>query len=233
MCRLQPLLRSMSYLSNPLETWRRAVGFRGLGMNLLSRLCKNAPCVCVQQLCLRSAFDHFVEPAGRGSGGSGGGGGDGGGGGGGGREWQGASRPSQFPRSRFLAAPTRIPPRTAVPPRIQALVLVPGEGEDAGEVLQHLQQGGFIDDADMLFNHLQQAGRIAWSKAQMRKLFDENRCFKRTKQGHQKSHCLNPAADPKEFHALEVEDQPLEHDEQLFHLLTEFVPGNDSSADSQ
>ena len=127
-----------------------------------------------------------------------------------------------------------MPPRTAVPPRIQALEWVPDEGEDAGEVLQHLQQGGFIDDADMLFNHLQQAGRIPWSKAQMRKLFDENRCFKCTKQGHQKSDCRNPAADPKEFHALEVEDQPLAHDEQLFHLLTEFVPGNDSgAADSQ
>ena len=62
---------------------------------------------------------------------------------------------------------------------------------------------------------------------------NESVCFKCTKQGHQKSDCRNPAADPKAFYALEVEDQPLEHDEQLFHLLTEFVPGNDSGADSQ
>jgi len=120
-----------------------------------------------------------------------------------------------------------------VPPRIQALEWVPADGEDAGEVLHQLQQGGIIDDTDMLFNHLQQSGRIPWSKAQMRKLFDENRCFKCTGQGHQKSDCRNPAANPKEFHALEVEDEPLAHDEQFFHLLTEYVPGNDSGADSQ
>ena len=85
----------------------------------------------------------------------------------------------------------------------------------------------------MLFNHLQQSGRIPSSKAQMRKLFDEQRCFKCAKQGHEKSDCRNPATNPAEFHAIEVEDVPLEHSEQFFHLLTEFVPGNASGTGSQ
>ena len=227
MCKLQPLVHSMPYMSNPLETMATRSRLQGAGNEPSLQALQECALSVEQQLCLRSAFDRYDGQVGHsGSGGGGGGGGRGSG-------WQGSARVSTFPRSRLLTAPTRMPPRTAVPPRIQALEWVPGEGEDAGEVLQHLQQDGLIDDADMLFNHLQQSGRIPWSKAQMRKLFDENRCFKCTKQGHQKSDCRNPAADPKAFHALEVEDQPLEHDEQLFHLLTEFVPGNDSGADSQ
>lgn len=127
---------------------------------------------------------------------------------------QGASRVSlTLPRSRLAVAPTRIPPRTAVSVRIQNLEWVSEEGDDAGEVLAHLQQGGYIDDIDVLFNHLQQSGRIPWSVAQMRKFFGEQRCFKCAKQGHQKSDCLNPAANPAEFYAIEVEDVPLEHSE--------------------
>ena len=123
--------------------------------------------------------------------------------------------------------------RTVVPARIQNLEWVPEDGADAGMVMAHLQEDGYIDDTEILFNHLKQSGRIAWSKAQMRKVFDENRCFKCTKQGHQKSDCRNPAENPTEFHALEVEDTPLDHNEKFFHLLTDFLPGNDGGAGSQ
>ena len=64
---------------------------------------------------------------------------------------QGASRGSLIPpRSRLAVAPTRFPQRTAVPARIQNLEWVTEEGDDAGEVLAHLQQGGYIDDANVV-----------------------------------------------------------------------------------
>ena len=217
MCKLQPLVTAMPHLSNPLETMATRIRLQKAGNEPTLRALQECALTVEGQLRMRSAFDRFVVQEVR---------------------WQPnlsqGSRVSHIPtRARLVAAPTRVPQRTVVPARIQNLEWVPEDGEDAGMVLAHLQQGGYIDDTEMLFNHLQQSGRIAWSKAQMRKLFDENRCFKCAKQGHQKADCRNPAANPAEFHAIEVEDAPLEHNEQFFHLLTDFLPGNDSGAGSQ
>ena len=155
MCKMQPLVQSMHYLSNPLETLATRSRLQGAGNEPSLQALQECALTIEQQLRLRSAFDRSIDMAGRGGGRGGG--------------WPVVRTPYSV-RPRIGEAPTRIPSRTVVPPRIQALEWVPADGEDAGEVLQQLQQGGIMDDTDMLFNHLQQSGRIPWSKAQMRKL---------------------------------------------------------------
>ena len=123
MCKLQPLVQSMTYLNNPLERMATRTRLQGTGSESTLRALQECALSIEGQLRMRSAFDQIVVRDVR---------------------WpptssQGASRLLLIPpRSRLAAAPTRIPQRTAVPARIQNLEWLPEEGDDAGEVLAHL-----------------------------------------------------------------------------------------------
>ena len=79
-------------------------------------------------------------------------------------------------------------------------------------------------ETEHLYQKMHKAGTVKWSRAQLQKLFKEDRCFKCAQKGHRAPECRNPPVDPTshQFTNLVSDDVvSLENDMELLHALYE------------
>jgi hypothetical protein len=130
------------------------------------------------------------------------------------RTWLRGRQPDPF-RSRHSPSP----PRRRLPPparinNLEAEFVVDAELAET--------------DLELLFQKLSKEGRLGWTRAQLKKLFNEDRCFQCAQKGHKSSECRNPRVNPRDcrFDNL-VEICCFDEEEDLlFHALSQFDAGN-------
>ena len=130
-----------------------------------------------------------------------------------------ATRATDPFRSRRGPSPASRSLRLPAPPRIHHLDADDGEVEET--------------ELELLYQKLANEGRVSWTRAQIKKLFDENRCFKCTEQGHKAPECKNAAVNPRthRFSHNLVEIVSFNDDEELlFNALLEVEAGNGSAS---
>ena len=130
-----------------------------------------------------------------------------------------ATRATDPFRSRRGPSPASRSLRLPAPPRIHNLDADDGEVEET--------------ELELLYQKLANEGRVSWTRAQIKKLFDENRCFKCTEQGHKAPECKNAAVNPRthRFSHNLVEIVSFNDDEELlFNALLDVEAGNGSAS---
>jgi hypothetical protein len=76
-------------------------------------------------------------------------------------------------------------------------------------------------DLERLYETMQEGKKVLWTRAQLKKLQSEDRCFKCAQKGHRSPECQNPPANPKTIrftNLLEVTSYDTEDDALLFAL---------------
>jgi len=89
---------------------------------------------------------------------------------------------------------------------------------------------------EVLYQKLSREGKVLWSRAQLKVIFDRNLCFKCAKAGHKSSECTNPPVNPAEFRFTNLTElEAYEDDESLFYALQslDVGPGNGAAASLQ
>ena len=93
-------------------------------------------------------------------------------------------------------------------------------------------------DLERLYETMQEGKKVLWTRAQLKKLQSEDRCFKCAQKGHRSPECQNPPANPKTIrftNLLEVTSYDTEDAALLFalHELDDIDEGAGNGTTSQ
>ena len=136
--------------------------------------------------------------------------------------------PSPWRARRAPSPPARQARRLPPPPmRLNAL------GAAEAPELQEVSAGDVEEtELELLYQKLLREGRVLWTRAQLKKLMSEDRCFKCTQTGHRAPDCPNSTVNPRTFrftNLVEIINFD-EEEESLFNALQEVEALNEEAS---